>query len=83
MKALDEFESLHERDRDEFARMAAVQELGPQLKEALNVLLALSPEALETLTGIARLPENEKRIIRRAVSLSDEVKVALRGLLDD
>lgn len=83
LKALDELERFHEADREEFARMAAVQELGPQLKEALNVLLALSPEALETLAGIARLPVEDKRLIRRAVSLPDEVKAALRGLLDD
>jgi hypothetical protein len=83
LKALDGIERFHEQDREEFARMAAVQELGPQLKEALNILLALSPEALETLASIARLPEDEKRVIRRAVSLSDEVKAALRGLLDE
>jgi hypothetical protein len=83
LHALDELERFHERDREEFARMAAVQELGPQLREALDVLLALSPEALTTLAGIARLPADQKRVVRRAVSLPDEVKAALRGLLDD
>lgn len=80
--ALDELERLHDRDREDFARMAAVQDLGPQLTEALRVILALSPQALEVLAAIARLPAEEKRLIRRAVSLPDEVKVALRGILD-
>jgi hypothetical protein len=61
--------------------MAAVQELGPQLREALQILLTLAPEAVATLAEIMRLPGEQQRLIRRAVELPDEVAAALRGLL--
>lgn len=83
INALDHLARFHDANRDEFLRMAAVQELGPQVREALQILLTLSPEAVASLAEITRLPTEQQRLIRRAVELPDEVTWALRGLLAD
>jgi hypothetical protein len=83
INALEHLARFHEANRDEFLRMAAVQELGPQVREALQILMTLSPEAVATLAEITRLPAEQQRLIRRAVELPDEVTWALRGLLAD
>ena len=61
--------------------MAAVQEFGPQFREALDVLLTLSVDAVQTLTELTRMPPDQQALIRRALALPDEIQVALRGLL--
>jgi hypothetical protein len=83
LQALDDLERLHTDNRDEFLRMAAVQELGPQVREALNALLALSPEAVQALGEVVRMSPEEQALIRRTLHLSDEIQAALRGLLNE
>jgi hypothetical protein len=82
-ETLDNLERFYERDREAFIRMAAVQDLGAELREALSVLLTLPPDAMRALTDIARMPVEDQQLIHRAISLPDEVRAALRGLLRD
>jgi len=79
--ALNSLERLHDSNRDDFLRMAAVQEFGPQFREALNVLLTLSVDAVQTLAELTRMPTEQQALIRRALALPEEIQVALRGLL--
>ena len=83
LQALDDLERLHSDNREEFQRMAAVQELGPQVREALHALLALSPEAVQTLSEVVGMSPAEQALIRRALHLPEEIQAALRGLLSE
>lgn len=83
LEVLTELERFHENHHDEFFRMAAIRELSPEVREALDILLALPPDAVRILAGLKAIGVEEQRLIRRTLGLSDDVRSALRGLLPE
>ena len=44
LRALENLERFHDENNAEFSRMAGLQELGPQLRDALKILSTLPPQ---------------------------------------
>jgi hypothetical protein len=65
----------------DFGRVAALEQPGVEVRDAVKAVLGLPPDVLAALGAVTALSEEDRRTISAAIGLPAEVQATLRTIL--
>jgi hypothetical protein len=80
-RALEELRWAYAENRADFRQVAALEEPDVEVRDAVRVLLGLSPEVLRALGVVKRLPQPELEVVAATLALPSDVQATLRAIL--
>jgi hypothetical protein len=80
-RALEELRWAYTENRADFRQVAALEEPDVEVRDAVRVLLGLSPEVLGALGVVKRLPKADLEVVAATLALPSDVQATLRAIL--
>ena len=80
-RALEELRWAYTENRADFRQVSSLEEPDVEVRDAVRVLLGLSPDVLTALGAVTRLPQAELQVVAATLALPSDVQATLRAIL--